>query len=608
MWQKATAPVMTDTVPAAVKPPPAWMLWQNPVFLRYCRSRLRVKALIPGLILTVIFSAFAYLVTPLVALRVDEERVKGYELMKEQWSAKPGGREEFQRIVENQWQLWARTPPSIKPDYMYQRMVLLPLLGIQALVLFVLGTGQVAGGMTAERDEGMVDYQRLTPTTPVAKVAGYLFGLPVREWALFLATVPFTALGLWYGQVPPEVWGPVAVVFFTSVILYHMTGLVSGTVFKSRRWAFLFSMGMVFLLYSLVPQGARFGLPFLRYITMWPAAMEAAYIFPAEQVQAWRLASGHTSGAGVKFFEWTFSDFVFTLIVQGSFILAMVVMVWRKWRDAESHLLSKPWALMAFTWLCFLPIGNALPGIEDGSLFPVRDMRSRFFSRGSPGDPGLMEAGLITGFYGLLMLSLLILLTVMLTPSADGQARGLQRASKLGRRGAPFFSDESSAFPIVLLLIMGGAASWTWFTRSVLGSDWFYADPGPLTFFLCLGVLAPPILCLHALLEWKGSKWAFFTVVFLGIVPLLAALVVLASSRNVPVTAITIAGASPFAQALYLAEGFLPWRHKQEELRIMQHAVDRVLLFWPAAYLLVTVFFLNSLRRHWKSKRPARNL
>ena len=46
--------------------------------------------------------------------------------------------------------------------------------------------------MTAEEDEGVMDYQRLVPMSPISKVIGYLLGLPVREWILFLVTLPFS--------------------------------------------------------------------------------------------------------------------------------------------------------------------------------------------------------------------------------------------------------------------------------------------------------------------------------------------------------------------------------------------------------------------------------
>jgi hypothetical protein len=356
-------------------------------------------------------------------------------------------------------------------------------------------------------------------------------------------------------------------------------------------------------LYFLVPQGSRFGLPFLRYATMWPAIMESTEgVFPQEQVRAWRLASAHVRGAGVDFFQWNFSDFVFTLIVQGSFILSMVVMVWRKWRQADAHLLSKGWALLVFTWLCILPIGNAMPGIDDGTLFPARNLRALL--DGHSERPRPEEAGIMCVFYGLLMFILLILLVIMLTPALDSQARGLRRASRLGRNRAPLFADESSAFPVVLLLTVAGAASWAWFARSVFGSDWFRADPGLRAFGWFLAIFGPATLAFHALLESRGGKWPFLAAVLFGIVPILAALVVLASSREVPIAAVTIAGASPLAQAGYAVDQLMPWPPRMSPAAARLHgAAGTAAIVWTCLYAVVTVVLLAGLRRHWKQLR-----
>src|SRR5262245_27146282 len=62
---------MTDSS-AGVKPPPAWRIWDNPIFRRYTRSRLRMKGLMPWLLLTVIFSAFIFLFVPVSSRRIEE--------------------------------------------------------------------------------------------------------------------------------------------------------------------------------------------------------------------------------------------------------------------------------------------------------------------------------------------------------------------------------------------------------------------------------------------------------------------------------------------------------------------------------------------------------
>ena len=64
-----------------------------------------------------------------------------------------------------------------------------------------MGTGSVAGGISREAADGMVDYQRLTPMTPLSKIMGYLFGLPVREYVLFATTLPFTIYCIVVGNI-----------------------------------------------------------------------------------------------------------------------------------------------------------------------------------------------------------------------------------------------------------------------------------------------------------------------------------------------------------------------------------------------------------------------
>ncbi len=590
------------TEPAAkVSPPSAWRIWENPIFLRYCRSRLRARGLTPSLVIVLVLASFAYIITPLGVERATEGRQQIHAYLKVEAMKSKEAKRNYEQYREVERQIGLDNP-TIQPTHIYQRAALIPLLILQAIFLFLAGTGQVAAGMTAERDEGMVDYQRLSPMKPLAKVLGYLLGLPVREWVLFLSTLPFTALALWRGQVPFDVWGPVALTFFTSVILYHLTGLTAGTVMKSRRWAFLLCMGLIFVLYFLAPQSSRYGLPFLRYVTLWPAVMDAAHIFPEEQVKAWRFLSSIPSGnGGVEFYKWKPSALQFTLIVQGSFIVTLLVMVWRKWRQADSHLLSKAWALLVFAWLGVLHMGNALPGIEDGSLFPTSFLR---LLQKNPAQPGPGEAYTVCALYGVLLLFLLVIFIVMLTPSHDAQSRGLRRAAKLGRSRTPLFADEASAFPVLLLLTVAGAAAWAWFTRSVFKSEWFGNDPGPVTFGIFLAALAPPVIGFHALLESRGGNRPFLAVVFLGVVPLLASAVILASANSTTSEAVSVAGASPFALMAYAVEQIRPAHDLNNARQSMFHLVSgKSLIAWSLLYSFAAVTLLVSLRRHWKHRK-----
>ena len=226
---------MTSAIAASAPftPHATWRLWDNPIFRRYCQSRLRVRGLGIWLLIVVLVAGF---------------------------------------VVGLPSAIGARTQ-TLPMDS--ARISVIALLVIQGFILFVLGTAQVAGGMTAERDEGVIDYQRLIPMSPLAKVFGYLFGLPVREYVMFLATLPFTAWALWRGEVEWNVWLPLYAVVFSSTLLYHFTGLLTGTVVRNRRWAFLASIGLVFCLYTVIPQMAKFGLVFFKYLTITPVFEES---------------------------------------------------------------------------------------------------------------------------------------------------------------------------------------------------------------------------------------------------------------------------------------------------------------------------------------------
>ena len=97
-------------------------------------------------------------------------------------------------------------------------MAFLPLFVIQIVIMMFIGTGSVASGITQEYDDGMVDYQRLSPMSPLSKIVGYLFGLSIREWFLFGLTAIFTGLIVIRGEIPLEVVWKVYSVFFLSII------------------------------------------------------------------------------------------------------------------------------------------------------------------------------------------------------------------------------------------------------------------------------------------------------------------------------------------------------------------------------------------------------
>ena len=533
----------------------AWKLWANPILRRYCRSRLRPKSLGIWLLIVLISAGFLFSLFRSLAIYRGDMAVSDAE-----------------------------------------RGPLIPLFVLQALILFFLGTGQVAGGITAEADEGVLEYQRLAPMSPLAKVFGYLFGLPVREYILFLATMPFTLWCLWRGGVQAVVALQLYGVLLTSTILYHLTGLVAGTVVRNRRRAFLISMAVIFILYTAVPQMARFGLVYFKYLTIWPVLEESLpFLLPRDAGAAVLVAQ--TLLGKARFFGLDFPEAVFTVLSQGVFILTGIYMLWRRWRRLESHLLSKPWAVGFFAWLQVLLLGNALPLIEPGTLFPSREfprMAGRF-AQSADWRPDASEAVSMAGIYGSFNLAMLWVLTLMITPKAEIQLRGWRRVRKLERNHLAFGSDPSTAIGWTVLMVIAGTMSWFLFAHELFDSRWF---PGRNVTILALPSFALVFLTgglgFHALLEGRGERAVGLAVILAGVVPVMAGSVLLAISDRFAASAIWLIGISPASAPVYASATMLPY---PELPRDLARALPRAFWFFQAVALLITLRLIANLRR-----------
>ncbi len=539
-----------------VHPPsrhPAWKIWSNPVFLRYCRSRLRPRGLGVWLLIVILISGFVIGIASAVAAR---DASKAEAVM---------------------------------------RISLMTLMALQAFILFMIGTAQVAGGMTAERDEGVIDYQRLIPMSPLAKVTGYLFGLPVREYVLFLATLPFSAWAIWKGNVAWSVWLNIYAAGISATLLYHLTGLLTGTVAKNRRWAFLASIGLVFALYTVVPQLAKFGLVFFRYLTIWPVVEEQLPGLLPRDVGAF-VEAGKRLVPTVKFFGLDFSELVFSAFSQLGLILTFIVMLCRKWRRNEAHLLGKPWAAGFFIWIQVLFLGNALPLIDPGVVFPSRGL-NRFIPIRPDWEPRPMEAVGMSGVYGLVTLVLIFILVAIVTPATDSQLRGWRRVRKQGESSLPFFSDAATGFWVAIVMALAGAGGWFLFTRGLVESRWFPGHEVPVGVFgLFAAVLLSAGVGYQALLEAKGGRVVTLTAIFVGVVPVMIGSV-MAVSENLAPVAVWLIGMSPLSLPVYASSSLLSLAELPEGL---SRALPRAFQFWLFVAILSCCWLVKNL---WVARR-----
>lgn len=548
-------PPATTPATATRRPAPGRAPRLNPIFRRYCRSRLRPQGLAIALLLTLIAATFLFLIIRSGAI---------YRAKLELADAE-------------------RTP-------------LIPLLVLQGIILFLLGTGQVAAGMTAEGDENVLDYQRLAPMTPLAKVLGYLFGLPVREYVCCLATMPFTLWALWRGQVEWVVALVLYAVFFSSAILYHLTGLVAGTVIRNRRWAFLVSMGLVFTLYTVMPQISNFGLVYFRYLTLQPVFEESVpHLIP--RAAGATLLVGRALLGETRFFNVDLPEVVFTLLSQCVVGLTLAVMLWRRWRRPESHLLGKIWAIAVYAWIQVTLLGIALPRVDSGMLFPSREFTRRFGAntaakRDWAVEP--VEAVLMTAAVGAVSLVILWILTVLITPNAERQLRGWRRARKLGRHSLPWNSDPATSFTHVAIMAACGALGWFLFTRGIVESRWFgHARLSPSILAAFALVLFTGAMGFHALLEGSGGRATALCAILVGLVPVLLAAVLATITNRFAAPATWLGAISPLSAPLYAAAALVP----VSELPLpLERAVPRAFWFSQTVAALLTLRLMVHLR------------
>ncbi|HEX8312123.1 MAG TPA: hypothetical protein VF614_12445, partial [Chthoniobacteraceae bacterium] len=359
--------------------------------------------------------------------------------------------------------------------------------------------------------------------------------------------------------------------------------------------AFLTSIGLVFCLYTVIPQMANFGLVFFKYLTIEPVFSESLPdLLPATAGAAARLAQQFAPT--VRFFGLNFSEAVFTVFSQGGLILTFIVMLCRKWRRSESHLLGKLWAAGFFVWIQILLLGNALPLIHSGDLFP-----SRAFFRMAQVVPNWTpkpaEAVVMSGIYGLVTLLLIFVLCRIITPTPQSQISGWRRARKQGATSLPLLADAATAFWSVLFMAVVGSVGWFWFTRGIVESRWFPGHEVPFrTLGFFVAVMLSSVLGFHAILEAKSGRVILLVGILVGVVPLMAGTVLGTSERMLPGAAWLMA-ISPLSTPFYAVGTLLSIAELPPEVA---RAVPRAFYFWLAISLLACAWLLLNL---WTSRK-----
>lgn len=481
-----------------------------------------------------------------------------------------------------------------------------PLIIVQGVILMLLGTGAVAGGLVRERQNDLLDYHRLTPMSPTAKIIGLMFGLPAREYFLFMLTMPFVMFAAMRGGMDMGRLMQLYLVFFTSVWLYHLTALAAGMVVNKPWRAATMSQGLVILLYFVLPNFSNLGLTFFEFLTARPTfyamVLEELYATGAWQGGAIEAATAIARYKEVAFFNLTLHPTLFTLLVQAFAIVTLFTVALRKWVSESAHPFTKRFAVLFYAGLQVFLLGSLWPVVTDELRLKALTRAPEF----GPNATGARYAGLMIC---LVMVALSGLLAAWLiyvsSPERATAVKAARRAAKLRQPHPPANSDGATAMPVTLGLIAIATAAWFGLLAAIQWGGLVWATDPPAWW----ATLLPPAVMgfvLAAVLptrEALGSR-PFALVVFLAwVVPVLAALVVAAASDDavVPAYLSVPSPPSPITFAIVWMFG-LGDDINVRDAGLVGHIVP-LMLVGLALYIAATAAAIPLWRRWWRSVR-----
>ncbi|MFI4860740.1 MAG: hypothetical protein ACIAXF_08685 [Phycisphaerales bacterium JB063] len=473
----------------------------NPLVMRGIRTRLRPQAMLSAALITITISGFLYTMVYITTVNNTQ--------MPE--DVTPVQQEHLVRAAA--------------------KSAMMPLIFLQGIILMVLGTGAAAGGIARERSDRLLDYHRVSPMPPHAKILGLLFGLPIREYFMFALTLPFVGYAAYKGHVPLFALLQFYVVFISSVWLYHLTGMVSGMI-VDRPWRAGFVVqGLVIGLYVGLPQLSAFGLTSFEYLTARPAfygIVQQHLLTDWSEIgsmgEGWRQAREQLRilrWKSVAFFNLKMHPLVFSLMVQ-SFVLAILyTVIHRKWLGESRLALSKPTGLVFFALLQLFVLGSLLGLLWDAASFTeMVKSGGNIANAVSRGEQWVawrfaFAALAVSGIAGTILLHII-------TPTWHQQVNALRKARKRGRARLPLLSDAASPWPVALGVIAMSAVAYMFIVREIGHAG--VLDDGPHMSAAWGGVLFLSLaLCTVFLLrEQVGAKPFTMAMFLFWVVPFLA--------------------------------------------------------------------------------------
>jgi hypothetical protein len=479
-------------------------IWNNPAFLRFWRSRLRFRKAIFWYLLVLIVATFMVSITYIT-----------------------------------------RTNFGV-PAQAAARGLWLPLLIIQGLILMVKGTGSASATLIQDKIDETLDYQRLTPLTPLRNLVGYLFGLPALEYVMFALTLPHLAFIAIVGRIPVSELFAVYTAFFVCAILYHTTAIAAGMVM--RRWFLGYIVGilLVLIVNVILPLFiSQLGLKFFQYLSVWPVI--SAHVVPLTMAGAAfsRMVTQNpffSLANDVPFFNWSLPPLAFTLMLQSILVATFGTMALRRWKSATRHSLSKPYALGFLGAYVIVLLGNVWP------IITRRSMPFALFGENNIERLGEVITVGLPLVYALVTWGLCYILFAIAVPSRHSYVRGIRRALKHGRSAARPWDDDADSVPFIgavaAVALLGYGVLFNELSSAGFLDDFTNGVTGLWRLPLALTLAVVYTGLVVQVFELKPTV---LVILLVGLLPILVAIVMAASAQDVGYPQAIIASLSPLA-------------------------------------------------------------
>lgn len=492
---------------------PLLRITDNPLLVAQARRRLRRKALMPGVIMTGVLALFA---TALVAL-----------------AGKDGG--------------WDGL-----------RVLLLLAMGGQ---LFLRATSLLVTTMAMERESGILDFHRATPTTPWTQALGYVFGVTSREWMLCGVMIPFFLLASAInGHLLRDI--PSLLILAMSASVYQVFAAwlgMCGT--ADRRSTATMTLVVVGVLIG-AEIANTIGLHTLAHLSPTRALVEL---------------QGHGPKEWPQLFGLPIPPVVLTILMHAHALTFAGWALARKLTRDTNTSFSRPGALAFLASVTALALGGTWDTL------------------GASGQSSLVAMlGALTLGGGTV---LALLLLSMVGPSYLSFLRALRRANAQGRRAPSMLDDGGALLPLTLSffgVLCAGMLVLCLRAMEVVPLDLVVSPATVLAFLGALGLL----LTGSGILEytqltlrgaWRGGAmlWVF---VLLFVPPMLAAVLWAWSHDNALV--LYIASLSPLGVMFSFIDMARHWSHAAQEDLLIPATLATLSSLGAGAFLhmKVTVF------------------